>query len=76
MRTTAITNNTPFKSSFLKSLIVVLFLATAPVFAEDRSDIDILRKMGKAFASIAEKASPAVVGLRSERSVTQQSPLL
>ena len=74
MRTTAITNNTPFKSSFLKSMIVVLFLATAPVFAEDRSDIDILRKMGKAFASIAEKASPAVVGLRSERSVTQQSP--
>ena len=77
MRTTTTTkNNTPFKSSLLKSLIVVFFFATVPVFAEDKSDIDILRKMGKAFASIAEKASPAVVGLKSEKSVTgdYQSP--
>jgi len=63
-------------SHFSIPLILVLFITTVPVFAEDKSDIDILRKMGKAFASIAEKASPAVVGLKSEKSVTRdyQSP--
>jgi serine protease Do len=75
MRTITTTkNNTPFKSLLSKSLIVVFFFATVPVLAEDKSDIDILRKMGKAFASIAEKSSPAVVGLKSERNVTRQSP--
>ena len=41
------------------------------VFANQES-IDALRQMGKAFTSIAEKASQAVVGIRAERTVTQE----
>jgi serine protease Do len=69
-------SNTRLKSLLSKSMIVVLFFATLPVLAQDKSDVDILRRMGKAFASIAEKASPAVVGLKSEKSIIRdlQSP--
>jgi serine protease Do len=40
-------------------------------FAQDKESIAALRQMGKAFASIAEKASPAVVGIKAEKTVTQ-----
>ena len=52
---------------FTSSAILVLLLLTWPVsaFAEDDQSIAVLRRMGKAFASIAEKASPAVVGIRA-----------
>ena len=57
-------------------LFIVMAAAPAAVFAEEQDSIATLRKMGKAFASIAEKASPAVVGVKAERTVTQyrQSP--
>jgi len=56
-------------------LILSFFLTSPPTFAQDTNSIDTLRQMGKAFASIAEKASPAVVGLKAERTVTQQYSL-
>ena len=54
-------------------LVLVLLAGTLPVFAqEDTNSIATLRQMGKAFAQIAEKASPAVVTIKAERTVTQQ----
>jgi serine protease Do len=38
-----------------------------PAYAESDDSINSLRQMGKAFASIAEKASPAVVGIQATR---------
>jgi len=53
----------------------LLFLFTIPisVLAADPDSIASLRQMGKAFSSIAEKASPAVVGLKAEKVVTQDT---
>jgi len=55
--------------------LTLLFLFTAPIsaLAADPDSIASLRQMGKAFSSIAEKASPAVVGLQAEKVVTQDS---
>jgi serine protease Do len=51
--------------------LVAGLLLTLPVSAraEDEQSIATLRRMGKAFASIAEKASPAVVGIQAEKTV-------
>ena len=58
---------------FVSTLLVVLFFVSSlPAFAEDVNSINTLRRMGKAFASIAEKTSPAVVGVKSERTITRQ----
>ena len=56
---------------FASSVVFVLMLALLPLsaFGEDDQSIATLRRMGKAFASIAEKASPAVVGIRATRTV-------
>jgi len=56
--------------------LTLLFLFTTPIstLAADQDSIASLRQMGKAFASIAEKASPAVVGLKAEQIVSQDSP--
>jgi serine protease Do len=53
-------------------LVLVLLAGTLPAFAEDTNSIATLRQMGKAFAQIAEKASPAVVTIKAEKTVTQQ----
>ena len=60
-------------SSFVVISTLFLFLISMPVsvYAEEDS-IATLRQMGKAFTSIAEKASLAVVGIRAERTVTQE----
>jgi serine protease Do len=42
---------------------LVLFCIALPVGAEEEASIQALKQMGKAFASMAEKASPAVVGV-------------
>jgi serine protease Do len=49
-----------------------VFIAPLSAFAEDENSISTLRQMGKTFASIAEDASPAVVSLKAERTVTQE----
>lgn len=62
-------------------LVGMVFSVTVPVYAEEAESIKALRSMGKAFASIAEKASPAVVSVvaykvpeRSSRNQPSQSP--
>jgi serine protease Do len=56
----------------LLGLAVTLLLGVnlaipAPASAASSDSINALRQMGKAFASIAEKASPAVVSIQAER---------
>lgn len=48
---------------------VTLLALPLSAFGEDDQSIATLRRMGKAFASIAEKASPAVVGIRATKMV-------
>lgn len=47
----------------------VLFAMPLVGFAEEEQSIATLRQMGRAFASIAEKASPAVVGVQATKVV-------
>ncbi len=51
------------------SVVFVLMLLPLSALGEDDQSIAALRRMGKAFASIAGKASPAVVGIRATRVV-------
>jgi serine protease Do len=56
------------------SLILLLLITSPSAFAEDTESINTLRQMGKAFAKIAEKASPAVVGISAKQVVVQEYP--
>jgi len=72
---TNIVRHSPNRSRYLVvSILFLLFIFMAPVSAEaqDENSIATLRQMGKAFASVAEKASPAVVGIKSEKEITQR----
>jgi serine protease Do len=64
-------NHIEGKTNRLRILVISTFflLFTAPLssLAADPDSITALKQMGKAFASIAENASPAVVGLRAEK---------
>lgn len=51
----------------VSSIILTLFLLPLTTFAEDQESIAALRRMGKAFTSISEKASPAVVAIRATK---------
>ena len=55
------------------STLILLFSTPFSALAADPNSIAALRQMGKAFSSIAEKASPAVVGLKAEIVVAQDS---
>ena len=57
-------------------LILLLFITPLSALAQDTSSIDTLRQMGKAFATIAEKASPAVVGIKAKQTVTQEYSIM
>jgi len=56
----------------LTVFLLLLVISQPPALAQDQGSIAALRQMGKAFASIAEKASPAVVAIKAEQTVTQQ----
>ncbi|MBN2132514.1 MAG: DegQ family serine endoprotease [Sedimentisphaerales bacterium] len=60
---------------FIAGVVIAFLLMAMPLsaWAEDQQSIATLRQMGKAFASIAEKASPAVVGIRAEKMVKGRS---
>ncbi|HUU17467.1 MAG TPA: Do family serine endopeptidase [Sedimentisphaerales bacterium] len=58
----------------ISTVFLLLFISPLAVFAQVPDSIATLRQMGKAFAYIAEKASPAVVSLKSERTVTREYP--
>ncbi len=53
--------------------VFLIFLAPLPAFAED-DGINALRQVSKAFAKIAEEASPAVVGIKAEKTITYSQP--
>ena len=58
------------KSVVFTAFVLFLAVFTAlPALASDAEAITALRHMGDAFASIAEQASPAVVGIKAEREV-------
>ena len=57
-------------------LVFVLFSAGPFSYAAESDGIDAVRQIGKAFVEIAEKSSPAVVGLFSEKIVVSRySPM-
>ena len=61
-------------------LVLTIFFAilfsTIPLstIAEDISGINVLKQMSRNFAQIAERTSPAVVGLEVEKTIEQNSP--
>ena len=57
----------------LSVLLVSLIVTALPLVgsAEEQESIQMLRKLGKAFAAVAEKASPAVVSVRVEKTTVQ-----
>lgn len=57
-------------------LFILLVFAVSPGYAGEPNSIDTLRQMGKAFATIAEKASPAVVGVKAEKKTTAEYPTM
>jgi len=72
MRICSFKQNNNSSRLLLVSTLFLLLLFTVPpsAFAQSKESIAALKQMGKAFASIAEKTSPAVVGLRAERTFT------
>jgi serine protease Do len=54
-------------------LVFLFFIAPLPALAED-AGINALRQVSKAFAKIAEEASPAVVGVKAEKTITSSQP--
>ncbi|MHC4396505.1 MAG: Do family serine endopeptidase [Planctomycetota bacterium] len=71
MRTLGLRESKALSRYFVISIVLVLFIWPVWGSAQEKESIDILRQMGKAFAGIAEKASPAVVGIKAEKTVTQ-----
>ncbi|NIP28067.1 MAG: Do family serine endopeptidase [Phycisphaerae bacterium] len=59
------------------SVLFVFLIVLAPLsaLAED-AGIDALRQVSKAFAKIAEEASPAVVGIKAEKTITYDQPTM
>jgi serine protease Do len=52
-------------------LALVVFILCPAALSQDKQSINTLRRMGDAFALVAEEASPAVVGIRAEWTVEQ-----
>lgn len=59
------------KSVFV-AIIFVAYTLSGFALAQDQASISSLRQMGKAFTSIAEKTSPAVVGIKADKVYMQQ----
>jgi len=55
------------------SFVLIVFSLISPLsaLAEDSKGIDTLRQLGRAFASVAEKDSPAVVSIKANQAITQ-----
>ncbi len=70
----------PLRAAVLSAVLLIPLLWPLAGSAQDDGNIDILRRMGNAFASVAQKASPGVVGIVARRNVpktaspTQESP--
>lgn len=68
-------NRTFIRRASLYVLFLLLMVTPITAFAQDKDSVAALRQMGKAFSSIVEKASPAVVGLKSEGTVSRDSSI-
>jgi serine protease Do len=70
----------PLRVAAVTTVFAISFLWPLAVLAQDNGNIDILRRMGNAFASVAQKASPGVVGIVARRNIarsaspTEESP--
>jgi serine protease Do len=55
------------------SFVFIVFSLISPLsaLAEDSKGIDTLRQLGRAFASVAEKDSPAVVSIKANQAINQ-----
>jgi len=51
-------------------LVLLILITLQPAFAEDANSVETLRQIGKIFTKIAGKASPAVVGIKAEKTIT------
>ena len=58
------------------ALVLLLFITAPFALTEDKGGIDTLRQTSKAFTEIAEKAKPAVVGIKAEKTVTWSYPTM
>jgi len=54
-------------------LAILLLAAPLSVQGQNQDSVSALRQMGKAFTSIVEKTSPAVVSLKSQSTVSRES---
>ncbi|MEJ2649247.1 MAG: Do family serine endopeptidase [Sedimentisphaerales bacterium] len=61
-----------FRIAVFSAILILLIYAPAS-FSDEQESIAALRQMGKAFSSIAQKASPAVVSVRSETIVVRDN---
>jgi len=63
-------NKSPLRYFAISLPLVLLILITLqPAFAEDANSVETLRQIGKTFTKIAKKASPAVVGIKAEKTI-------
>ncbi len=65
--------NRPGRIALLGVFILLLSTISIPVWAEEDQSVAALRQMGKAFTAIAEKSSPAVVGVRAVKTTRGSS---
>ena len=72
MQISSLRRNMVSRHIVISTLFILLVFCPVSVYADSKESIATLRQMGKAFASIAEKASPSVVGVKSERTVTRE----
>ncbi len=74
MESASNSNNKTKLRNLVISTVLLFWLAIPPLpgFSQDTNSINTLRQMGKAFAQIAEKASPAVVGVKVENKARRQ----
>src|SRR4030042_1289101 len=72
MKTTNREKNKTLSLCIISASLMLLLFIPLSVHAQDPNSIDTLRQMGKAFAKISEKVSPAVVGIKANKTITQQ----
>ncbi|MHC4187361.1 MAG: S1C family serine protease, partial [Planctomycetota bacterium] len=72
MKSAVDVHKTVLKRVLICFVLIASVLGTT-AFGEDQESIETLRNMGKAFAQIAEKTSPAVVGIKAEQVFERQS---
>jgi serine protease Do len=68
-------NKTFIRHAFIYGLFLLLIVSPITASADEENGVTALRRMGQAFSSIAEKASPAVVRLQAVINVSRDSSM-